>query len=140
MPTQQQTTARQVTAATRADRRSSPFPEAIAARGELIGYAAIWAALAAFLWSRISAVDQYYLDEWIYVHGSEYIWDHLPGGLIGGIPLWDRGPQRIYSTLIAPFWGLSSTSTAFTLSHLLNVLLLSSAVAPAALFARRVIH
>jgi hypothetical protein len=95
--------------------------------------------VAVFLWIRISAVDGFYLDEWLYVHGAQHIWDGLPGGLLQGIPGWDRGPQRLYVTLISPIWGPFGASTAFTISHLLNVLLLSSAIVPAALFARRVI-
>jgi hypothetical protein len=92
-----------------------------------------------FLWSRVSDVDQFYLDEWGYTQGAQYIWNNLPGGLIGGIPGWDRGPQRLYSTLMAPFWGPLSASTAFTLVHFMNVLLLTSTIVPAALLARRVI-
>lgn len=109
------------------------------ARAELAGYAVLAIGLAALLWSRIGDVDGFYLDEWIYVHGSEYIWDHLPGGLIDPIPLWDRGPQRLYSTLIAPLWGGLSTSTAYTSAHVLNVVLLVSAIVPLALLARRLI-
>jgi hypothetical protein len=139
MPTQEHTTPRQVTAARRSAPRQ-PVVERLAALPlELLGYGLIWLALALFLWSRISAVDQFYLDEWIYIHGAQYIWENLPGGAIEPIPLWDRGPQRLYSTLMAPIWGLFGASTAFTLSHILNVVLLSSAVVPAALFARRVI-
>ena len=41
--------------------------------------------------------------------------------------------------MLAPFWGTLSTSGAFTVTHVVNVVLLSSAVAPAALFARRTI-
>ena len=138
MPSQQ-TTARHVTASERAGRRAPAWPQALTARGELIGYAVLWVGLATFLWSQIRQVDQYFLDEWIYAAGAEYIWDNLPGGLISGIPYWDRGPQRLYSTLLAPIWGPFGSSTAFTLSHFLNVLLLTSAIVPAALLARRVI-
>src|SRR5687768_3350294 len=115
MATEQQTTARNVTASRRADRRAPTWAHALSAHGEQLGYAVLWVALFAFLWSRISAVDQFYLDEWTYTQGAQYIWDHLPGGLIGAIPNWDRGPQRLYSTLMAPFWGPLSASTAFTL-------------------------
>jgi hypothetical protein len=129
------------------ERRSRLQSEAPAREGgpprwagaELAGYAVLAIGLAALLWSRIGDVDGYYLDEWIYVHGAEYIWDHLPGGLIDPIPLWDRGPQRLYSTLIAPLWGALPTSTAYTWAHLLNVVLLVSAIVPLALLARRLI-
>jgi hypothetical protein len=106
---------------------------------ELAGYALLAIGLGALLWSRVGDVDGFYLDEWFYTHGSEYIWDHLPGSLTGQIPLWDRGPQRLYSTLLAPLWGTLPTSTAYTSAHLLNVVLLVSAIVPAALLARRVI-
>ena len=110
MATEQDMTPRQVTPR-RAPGRRLPLAGRLSARtGELIAYAVIWVALALFLWSRISAVDGFYLDEWIYIHGAEYIWAHLPSGLIGGIPGWDRGPQRLYSTMLAPFWGTLSTS------------------------------
>ena len=106
---------------------------------EVLGYVVLAVALGAFLWSRIGDVDGFYLDEWIYVHGAEYIWAHLPGSLWGTIPFWDRGAQRLYSTLMGPFWGTLSTSTAYTAMHVVNVALLVSAIAPAALLARRVI-
>ena len=64
---------------------------------------------------------------------------HLPGGLIDQIPFWDRGAQRLYSTLLAPLWGPLPTSTAYTSAHVLNVVLLVSAIVPTALLARRVI-
>ena len=70
---------------------------------------------------------------------SEYIWDHLPGGLVDQIPFWDRGAQRLYSTLLAPLWGPLPTSTAYTSAHVLNVILLVSAIVPTALLARLVI-
>jgi hypothetical protein len=107
--------------------------------GELIGYAILAIGLAVLLWSRIDDVDGFYLDEWIYVHGAEYIWQHLPGALVGDIPFWDRGAQRLYSAVLGPFWGELPTSTAYTATHVLNVLLLVSAIAPAALLARRLI-
>jgi hypothetical protein len=130
-----QSTAQQMRASGRARART----HALAAHGEVIAYGVLWAALAAFLWSRIRSVDQFYLDEWIYTHGAEYIWDNLPGSLVGGIPNWDRGPQRLYSMVMAPFWGPLNASTAFTLVHLLNVLLLTSTIVPAALIARRLV-
>ncbi len=107
--------------------------------GEVVGYAVLAIGLAALLWSRIGDVDGFYLDEWIYVHGSEYIWEHLPGGLIAEIPFWDRGAQRLYSTLLIPLWGPLPTSTAYTSAHVLNVVLLVSAIVPTALLARVVI-
>jgi hypothetical protein len=107
--------------------------------GEIVGYAVLAIGLTALLWSRIGDVDGFYLDEWIYVHGSQYIWEHLPGGLVDQIPFWDRGPQRLYSTLLAPLWGPLPTSTAYTSAHVLNVILLVSAIVPTALLARQVI-
>ena len=126
------------------DRASAPVakerPHALSAIPlELAGYALLAIGLGVLLWSRVGDVDGFYLDEWFYTHGSEYIWDHLPGSLIGEIPLWDRGPQRLYSTLLAPLWGALPPSTAYTSAHLLNVLLLVSALVPTALLARRVI-
>jgi hypothetical protein len=106
---------------------------------EIAGYALLALGLAVLLWSHVRRVDAFYLDEWFYVHGSQYIWDNLPGGLVEAIPNWNRGPQRLYSTLLAPIWGPIQPSTAFTLSHLLNVALLVSSVVPAALLARRII-
>jgi len=107
--------------------------------GEVLGYIVLAIGLGLFLWSRIGDVDGFYLDEWIYVHGAEYMWAHLPGSLWGTIPFWDRGAQRLYSALMGPFWGTLSTSTAYTVMHLVNVALLVSAIAPAALLARRVL-
>ena len=108
--------------------------------GEIAGYALLAIVLTALLWSHVSEVDGFYLDEWFYVHGSQYIWEHLPGGLVETIPEWNRGPQRLYSTLLAFIWGPFEPSTAFTLSHVLNVALLVSAIGPTALLARRVIE
>lgn len=107
--------------------------------GELVGYAILAIGLAALLWSRIGDVDGFYLDEWIYVHGAEYMWQHFPGALAGDIPFWDRGAQRLYSALLGPFWGELPASTAFTSTHVLNVLLLVSAIVPTALLARRLV-
>src|SRR3954451_5624581 len=106
---------------------------------ELAGYVVLAIALAAILWRRASQVDAFYLDEWFYVHGAEYMWRHFPGAILGTIPEWNRGPQRAYSLLLAGPWSTFGTSRAFTLTHLMNVLLLVSGVIPAALFARRVI-
>jgi hypothetical protein len=109
-------------------------------RWEIAGYGAIGLALLVLLWWQVRRVNGFYLDEWIYVGGAEDIWKHLPGGLVDRIPLWDRGVQRAYSTLLAPFVGLFGRSTAFTDAHVLNVLLLSGGSVPAAaLLARRVI-
>jgi hypothetical protein len=107
---------------------------------EVAGYAVIGVVLTVLLWSHVRDVDGFYLDEWVYVHGSQYIWDNLPGGLVETIPEWDRGPQRLYSTLLALMWGPFTPSTAFTVSHLLNVLLVVSAIVPTALLARRTIE
>jgi hypothetical protein len=107
---------------------------------EIAGYALLTLGLAALLWSHIGDVDSFYLDEWFYTQGSQYIWENLPGGLVESIPEWNRGPQRLYSTLLALTWGPFSPSTAYTLSHILNVLLLVSAIVPAALLARRLIE
>src|ERR671919_373921 len=82
---------------------------------EIAGYALLAIGLGALLWSRLRHVDGFFLDEWFYVHGSEYIWENLPGGLVETIPEWNRGPQRLYSTLLALAWGPFSPSTAFTL-------------------------
>ena len=106
---------------------------------EILGYLVLAIGLAALLWSRIGDVDGFYLDEWLYVHASQYIWEHLPGGLVDQIPFWERGPQRLYSTLLSPLWGPLPTSTAYTAAHVLNVGLLVSAIVPTALLARRVI-
>jgi hypothetical protein len=106
---------------------------------EVVGYAVLATGLAVLLWSRIGDVDGFYLDEWFYAHGSEYIWDHFPASLTAEIPFWDRGPQRLYSTLLAPLWGALPASTGYTWAHVLNVVLLVSAIVPAALFARLVI-
>ena len=114
----------------RALRRASP---------EILGYTVLAAVLGALLWSHVGDVDGFYLDEWFYVNGSQYIWENFPAGLVETIPEWNRGPQRLYSTLLALAWGPFSPSTAYTLSHLLNVLLMVSAIVPTALLARRTI-
>jgi hypothetical protein len=140
MATEQDMTTRQFRAGRAAARSIAPARLAqLSFRGELIAYGLLWIALGLFLWSRIRHVNAFFLDEWDYVHSAEYIWAHLPGGAVDAIPGWDRGPQRLYMTLLAPAWGLFGTSTAFDISHVLNVVLLSSAVAPAALLARRII-
>jgi hypothetical protein len=106
---------------------------------ELAGYLFIAVALSGLLWARISEVDGFFLDEWFYTHAAEYMWDNFPGAVLGTIPEWNRGPQRAYSALMAPAWGLVAPSTAFTLTHMMNVGLLVSAIVPSALLARRVI-
>jgi hypothetical protein len=120
-------------------RRASRRPAIPRVSLELVGYVLLAVGLAVLLWSQLRNVDGFFLDEWIYVHGSQYIWENLPGGVVETIPGWTRGPQRLYSTLLAFTWGPFSAPTAFTLSHIVNVMLLVSAIAPAALLARRVI-
>jgi hypothetical protein len=107
--------------------------------GEVLGYVLLAIVLVVLLWTNVGDADGFFLDEWFYVHGSQFIWENLPTGLVETIPEWNRGPQRLYSTLLAFIWGPFSPSTAYTLSHLLNVALLVSAIVPAALLARRVI-
>jgi hypothetical protein len=106
---------------------------------EAAGYAILALGLFMLLWRRVRAVDSLYLDEWFYMHGAQYIWEHLPLGALDAIPRWNRGPQRLYSALMAPVWGTLSPSPAYNVSHALNVGLLVSSIAPAALYARRVI-
>jgi hypothetical protein len=107
---------------------------------ELVGYCVVAVVLGLLLWEQVRHVNAFYLDEWVYVGAAETIWRHLPGGVIESIPGWNRSVQRAYSTLLAPFVGLSGRSTAFTAGHVLNVLLLSVAtVPPVVLFARRAI-
>jgi hypothetical protein len=106
---------------------------------ELAGYALIALGVAAVMAVNVRNVDVFYLDEWFYTGGSRYIWDHLPGALLGEIPEWNRGPQRLYSTLLAPVNGLFGARDAFVIGHLINVALLASTVVPLALLARRVI-
>src|SRR3954451_24379525 len=78
---------------------------------EIAGYIVLGLALGALLWRRASQVDVFYLDEWFYLHGAEYMWTHFPGAVMGTIPEWNRGPQRAYSLLLAPWWGTLGTST-----------------------------
>jgi hypothetical protein len=137
---QQQTVARTpASTAAASDARSRASRIAPLASWEIAGYTLIGVGLAALLWSHVSDVDGFYLDEWFYVHGAQYIWENLPGGLIEAIPEWNRGPQRLYSTVLAGIWGPFSPSTAYTISHVVNVLLLVSAIVPVALLARRII-
>ena len=106
---------------------------------ELAGYALIALGVAAVMAVNVRNVDVFYLDEWFYTGGSRYIWDHLPGAFLGEIPEWNRGPQRLYSLLLAPVNGLFGARDAFVIGHLVNVALLASTVVPLALMARRVI-
>ena len=106
---------------------------------ELAGYALIAIGVAAVMALNVRNVDVFYLDEWFYTSGSRYMWDHLPGALLGEIPEWNRGPQRLYSILLSPVNGLFGARDAFVIGHLINVALLASTVVPLALMARRVI-
>jgi hypothetical protein len=106
---------------------------------EIAGYVLIALGLTVLLLLRVRHVDAFYLDEWLYTQGGEYMWDNLPLGPIEQIPHWTRGPQRLYTWLLALSWGPLGTSTAFTVSHVMNVVLLVSAVWPAALIARCVV-
>lgn len=127
-------------AAGKSGQRVAAEPRVTEGRWEIVGYGVVAALFALLLWSQVRHVNAFYLDEWVYVSAAQHIWDHLPGGLVGSIPLWDRGVQRAYSTLLSPFVGLFGRSSAFTIGHILNVLLLSVAsVPPAAFMARRVI-
>lgn len=117
----------------------SAVPARQGQRIEVIGYGVIAVVLAALLWLRVRHVDGFFLDEWFYTGGAQYMWDHLPFGPVGDIPLWNRGPQRLYSFLLMFAYGPLSPSGAFTAGHLMNVVLAASAVVPAALLARAVI-
>ncbi|MDQ3849599.1 MAG: hypothetical protein M3296_03155 [Actinomycetota bacterium] len=108
-------------------------------RAERIGYGLLAISLSVLLWYRVSAVDGFALDEWVYVRGGSYMWDHFPGAFVGGFPEWTRGLQRLYVWLIGVPWSLLDTSAAYDVSHLLNVGLLASAIVPAALLAHRII-
>ena len=109
-------------------------------RLEYAGYAATAVLLAVLLVVQVGRADRFYLDEWMYTHAAEYMWDRFPQGVFEQIPNWLRGPQRLYSLLLAPLWGGLATPAAYAWSHLLNVALLVSTVVPAALFARRIIE
>lgn len=106
---------------------------------EPVGYAAIAVCLAVLMVVNVRNVDLFYLDEWFYVSGARYIWEHFPVAILGTIPEWNRGPQRLYSTLLAPATGLLDARAAYTAGLAINVALLSSTVIPLALLARRVI-
>ena len=109
-------------------------------RLELAGYVVVAVGLFALLLLQLRHADGFFLDEWMYVHGAQYMWDEFPGAVTGEIPNWTRGPQRLYSLLLAPLWSLFATPVAYTLSHVLNALLLVSTVIPAALLARRIVE
>jgi hypothetical protein len=123
-----------------ASRSDDPSPAARTERWELAGYCALALGFAVLLWWQVRRVNGFYLDEWFYVGGAEYIWTHLPGGLVASIPGWDRGVQRAYSTLLAPLLGTMGRSSAYTAGHVMNVVLLAGVTVPAAaLLARRAI-
>lgn len=111
-----------------------------APRYELVAYAVLAVVLVVLMWVRVREVDGWYLDEWLYVHAGRWITGHLPGGLWEAMPYWTRGPQRLYPALLGVPYGLAGTSAAFTIAHFVNVVLLASAVWPAALLARRIIE
>jgi hypothetical protein len=106
-------------------------------RAELAAYGVLALALAVLLWVRVRDVDGWYLDEWLYVHAGQWLTGHWPWE---AIPHWTRGPQRLYPLLLGVPYALGGTSTAFSAAHVVNVLLMASAVAPAALLARRLIE
>lgn len=105
----------------------------------MLGTAGVAVLVLALLLGDALRVRGFYLDEWTYVHGADYLFTNFPRGLDGSIPFWYRGPQTLYSLLLAPPWGLLSTTQAFAISHAINVVLLASAVVPALLLARRLI-
>lgn len=131
--------------AVRSEARSHP---AVSARAgtrlssfvEIGGYSLIAIGLTVLLLLRVRHVDAFYLDEWLYTQGADHMWANLPLGPIEQIPNWTRGPQRLYTWVLALFWGPLGPSTAFSVSHVMNVLLLVSAVWPAALIARRTVE
>jgi hypothetical protein len=107
---------------------------------EIVGYVLIAIGLTVLLLLRVRHVDGFYLDEWLYTQAAEHMWTNLPLGPIEQIPGWTRGAQRLYTWLLAPSWGPLAPSAAYTVSHVVNVVLLVSAVWPAALIARRVVE
>jgi hypothetical protein len=116
----------------RTDRRQPPV--------EIAGFVLIGLGLAVLLLLRVRQVDGFYLDEWLYTQTAEHMWANLPLGPIEQIPGWTRGAQRLYTWLLAPSWGPLAPSAAYTVSHFVNVVLLVSAIWPAALIARRVVE
>ena len=123
----------------RAEPAEDAAPRGRRALLEPVGYAAVAALVAVVMIVNVRNVDLFYLDEWFYVSGARYIWEHFPTAILGTIPEWNRGPQRLYSILLAPATGLLSARGAYTAGLALNVALLSSTVIPLALLARRVI-
>jgi hypothetical protein len=113
-------------------------PRRASTRGsvEPAGYALLALALLVLLAREVTQVDRFYLDEWVYRHAAQALWEQ-PTLAFGEIPNWARGPQQLYPLLLAPFWGLLATPAAFAVTHLLNAVLLVSAIVPAALLARR---
>jgi hypothetical protein len=107
---------------------------------EIVGYVVIALGLTVLLLLRVRHVDGFYLDEWLYTQAAEHVWANLPLGPIEQIPGWTRGAQRLYTLLLASSWGPLAPSAAYTVSHFINVVLLVSAVWPAALIARRVVE
>ena len=107
---------------------------------ELIGYGVLVIGLAVLLWSRIGDVDGFYLDEWIYVHGSQYIWENLPGQPRGRDPaVGPRSAALVHDAARSDAGDRCRRRPRTRLSHVLNVLLLVSAIVPTALLARSVI-
>ena len=95
------------------------------------------AALAALLTRHVLQADGFFLDDWLYTQTAEFIGQHGPGAAWGDIPNWTRGAQRLYPIVLSPVWGSLDASPAYTVSHLVNVALLTSSIIPAALIARR---
>jgi hypothetical protein len=118
---------------------ASGFVDLLRERRETLGYVVVALGLGALLIARVLHLDGFFLDEWLYVHGAEYMWDRLPLGPFEQIPNWTRGPQRLYTVLLVATWGPFTPAVAYVLSHVVNVVLLVSAIWPAALLARRVI-
>jgi hypothetical protein len=138
--TEQATTPRHV-ARERADRHSHRALRRVLPQGaELAAYGVLWAALELFLWWRIRTADDLYLDKWLCADAAEFIWEWLPGGAMQAFPGGgSRAPAAVRDADLT-VWEPFRTSTAFTISHLVNAVLLSSAVVAAALFGQWVIQ
>ncbi len=104
---------------------------------------AIWALYAlAALWIGWFAVHVhvYFVmpDEVRYVKQAEVIWTHfrplVPGD--AQFATW----SELQPMLMAPLWGIFDTATAYRLTHVLNALVLASAVFPAYLLGRQVLR
>ncbi len=113
-----------------------------AIRRHLAANRAIWALYAVTaVWIGWFAlrVHVYFVmpDEARYVKQAIEIWAHLRPLVPGDTDFatW----SQIQPLLMAPLWGLFNTSTAYQLSHVLNALVLASAVFPAYLLGRRVL-